>query len=126
MDVTSFLLIVFHLACSSAMGVVAGLQFVHYLEYEAKKIKKYSYLGYFITIFFVIFFQILLADLDFRCHFFFDDLIKNFKTTLRKNGREIFELHAKSKIRFIRSESRHRLFEFVDDKIYMVNASRRH
>jgi len=55
MDVTSFLLIVFHLACSSAMGVVAGLQFVHYLEYEAKKIKKYSYLGYFITIFFVIF-----------------------------------------------------------------------
>ena len=55
MDVTSFLQIIFHLACSSAMGVVAGFQFVRDSEYEAKKIKKYSCLGYFITIFLVIF-----------------------------------------------------------------------
>ena len=55
MDVTSFLLIMFHLACSSAMGVVAGFQFVHDSEYEEKEIKKYSYFGYFITIFLVIF-----------------------------------------------------------------------
>jgi len=55
MDVTSFLLIIFYLACSSAMGIVAGFQFVRDSEYEAKKIKKYSYLGYFITIFLVIF-----------------------------------------------------------------------
>jgi L-asparagine transporter-like permease len=56
MDATSFFLVVFHLACSSAMGVVAGLQFVRYFEYEVKKIKKYYYcLGYFITIFSVIF-----------------------------------------------------------------------
>ena len=61
MDVTSFLLIIFHLACSSAMGVVAGFQFVHDSEYEEKKIKKYSYLGYFITILLVIFFLGIMA-----------------------------------------------------------------
>ena len=55
MDVTSFLLIMFHLACSSAMGVVAGFQFVYDSEHEKKEIKKHPYLGYFITIILVIF-----------------------------------------------------------------------
>jgi len=55
MDVTSFLLIMFHLVCSSAMGVVAGFQFVYDSEHEEKEIKKHPYLGYFITILLVIF-----------------------------------------------------------------------
>jgi CDP-diglyceride synthetase len=55
MGTTSFLLLVFHLICFSAIGVLISLQFAHYFEYKLKRISKYSYPRYFVIIFLIVF-----------------------------------------------------------------------
>ena len=61
MDVASFLLIVLHLLCFIAMSILLGTQYVHYVEYESKKIKEYSYLRFFISLFLMLFLSWVLA-----------------------------------------------------------------
>jgi len=61
MDVTSFLLVVLHLLCFVAMSILLGIQYVYYVEYEAKRIKEYSYSRFFISLFGMLFLTWILA-----------------------------------------------------------------
>jgi len=64
MDATSFLLVVLHLLCFIAMSILLGIQYVHYVEYESKRIKEYSYLRFFISLFLMLFLSWILAVTD--------------------------------------------------------------
>jgi len=61
MGATLFLLVVLHLLCFIAMSILLGIQYVHYVEYESKKIKEYSYLRFFISLFLMLFLSWILA-----------------------------------------------------------------
>jgi len=61
MDAGSFLLIVLHLVCFIAMSILLGFQYVHYVEYESKRIKESSSLRFFISLFLMLFLLWVLA-----------------------------------------------------------------
>ena len=61
MDAISFLFIVLHLLCFVAMSILLGFQYVHYVEYELKRIKECSSLRFFISLFLMLFLLWVLA-----------------------------------------------------------------
>ena len=64
MDWMPFSLIFFHTVCFVAMGVLIGIQFVHLIEYESKKIVNYSQFDTIQTAVSLIFIVFVLAESD--------------------------------------------------------------
>lgn len=61
MGAPSFLLVVFHLICFSAMGVLVGFQYIYAIERDLKRINKNSYFIYFTSIVLALFLVWVLA-----------------------------------------------------------------
>ncbi len=61
MGAPSFLLVVFHLICFSAMGVLVGFQYIYAIERDLKGINKNSYFIYFTSIVIALFLVWVLA-----------------------------------------------------------------
>ena len=63
MDILILLKITFNWVCWLAMGILGGQLYVHYIEYQVKKIK-YSFLRYVVTMLSIFFFVWVLAETE--------------------------------------------------------------
>lgn len=61
MDASSFLLVALHLLCFVAMSILLGFQYVHYVEYELKRIKECTSWRFFTSLFLMLFLSWVLA-----------------------------------------------------------------